>query len=97
VEKQLKRKKTQPSVFPSPSGNYVTLLPSLHALLKTYLELLFLTDLLFGTNLADNELLLLLHETGTNTLKIEFIYNFEKIFTDFCVICLALIMLFTLN
>lgn len=68
-----KKEKTQPSVLPSPLGNYVTLLPYLHTPLKTYLELLFLTDLLFGTSLADNELLLLLQETGMSTLKIKLI------------------------
>lgn len=97
VEKLLKRKKTQSSVFPSPSGDYVTLLPYSHTLLMTYLELLFLTDLLFGTSLADNELLLLLHETGMNTLKTKFIYKFKEIFADFYVNWLDLIMLFTLN
>lgn len=97
VEKLLKRKKTQPSIIPSPSGNYVTLLPYLHTPLKTYLELLFLTDLLFGTSLKDNELLLLLSETGMNTLKIKFIYKFKEIFSDFYIILLAWIMLFILN
>lgn len=66
-----KKKKIQPSVFPFPSGNYATLLPYLHTSLKTYLELLFLTYLLFGTSLADNELLLLLQEAGMSTLKIK--------------------------
>lgn len=96
-EKQLKRKKLQPSVFPSPSGSNVTLLPYSHTQLKTYLELLFLTDQLFGTSLADNKLLLLLHETGTNTLKIKFLYKCKETYADFYAIWLVLMKLFTLN
>lgn len=70
----IKKKETSIFSLPSPSGSYVTLLPSSHAQLKTYLELLFLTDQLFGTSLADNRLMLLLQETGMNTKSKSFTY-----------------------